>query len=318
MSPKVTVIIPVFGAEKFIEKCARSLFEQTLDDVEYIFVDDFSSDNSIKILKTTLEQYPLRKDNVKIIHHTSNLGVANARQTGLENSIGNYFIHCDPDDWVESDWLETLYNEAIRTCCDMVSCDFYYETSSNSEIHSARPTNLESKDLRIGMTKDICGAGWNKLIKADIIKNNDIAYLNGINYQEDLLFNYKTLCYCKSISHIDKPLYHYSKSNETSITSNLKLEHIKPKFIVKYEIFKAEKDKNIWNKIKYHICKDYEIQELWICKEVSNSEFKKLFQPFINTLWNRKNVKFKWKLLVFFMFLGFGGIIRKRILSCKR
>ena len=86
--PKVSVIVPVYGVEKYIERCARSLFEQTLDDIEYIFVDDCSPDRSIEILNQVIGEYPGRKDQVQIIHHASNQGLALARQTGLKAATG--------------------------------------------------------------------------------------------------------------------------------------------------------------------------------------------------------------------------------------
>lgn len=82
--PKVSVIIPVYGVEKYIERCARSLFEQTLDDIEFIFVNDCTLDNSINVLETTLEEYPKRKSQVQIINFEQNQGAAKAREIGMK------------------------------------------------------------------------------------------------------------------------------------------------------------------------------------------------------------------------------------------
>lgn len=90
---KVSVIVPVYKVEKYIERCARSLFNQTLDDIEYIFVDDCSPDRSIEILNQVIGDYPRRKDQVQIIHHASNQGLALARQTGLKAATGEYIAH---------------------------------------------------------------------------------------------------------------------------------------------------------------------------------------------------------------------------------
>ena len=98
--PKVSVIVPVYGVEKYIERCARSLFEQTLDDMEFIFVDDCTKDESIEVLKRVIDLYPVRKDQVKIIHHAVNKGLSRARETGVNAATGDYIGHCDSDDWV--------------------------------------------------------------------------------------------------------------------------------------------------------------------------------------------------------------------------
>ena len=94
MQKRVSVCIPVYGVEKYIERCARSLFEQTMTDgIEFIFVNDCTKDNSIEILEKVLEEYPHRKEQVKIIHHEKNRGLVAARNTGLEHATGDYIIH---------------------------------------------------------------------------------------------------------------------------------------------------------------------------------------------------------------------------------
>ena len=122
-SPKVSVIIPVYGVEKYIERCARSLFEQTLEDIEYIFVDDCTPDNSISILRKVLSEYPNREKQVKILHHDKNKGLAKARQTGLKIASGEYIAHCDSDDWVDKDLYKVLYNQAVNLKSDMIAFD---------------------------------------------------------------------------------------------------------------------------------------------------------------------------------------------------
>ena len=93
--PKVSVIIPVYGVEKYIERCARSLFEQTLNDIEFIFVNDYTPDNSIDILKNTLSKYPNRKYQVRIINQPRNMGAAQARKNGILAATGEFVIQCD-------------------------------------------------------------------------------------------------------------------------------------------------------------------------------------------------------------------------------
>lgn len=122
---KVSVVVPVYGTEKFIERCARSLFEQTLDDIEYIFVDDCSPDNSVTLLRDILKEYPMRKRHTFILRHNTNKGLPLARKTGLDKATGNYIIHCDSDDWVEKNAYEKLYQAALATDSDIVFCGYY-------------------------------------------------------------------------------------------------------------------------------------------------------------------------------------------------
>lgn len=122
--PKVSIIVPVYGVEKYIERCARSLFEQTLDGIEYLFIYDCTLDKSIEILKNVLEEYPQRKNQVKIVSHEKNMGLPIAIQSGLKVASGEYIIHCDSDDWVDVTMYEKMYNKAIEEGSDVVVCDF--------------------------------------------------------------------------------------------------------------------------------------------------------------------------------------------------
>ena len=117
---KVSVIVPIFGVEKYIERCARSLFEQTLNDMEIIFVDDCTKDNSIRVLKTTIEDYPARINQIKILHHEVNKGLSHARETGVKAATGDYIAHCDSDDWVDINMYESLYLFAQKGNYDFV------------------------------------------------------------------------------------------------------------------------------------------------------------------------------------------------------
>ena len=105
---RVSIITPIFKVRNFIERCVCSLFEQTLQDVEYIFVDDASPDDSIEILKSCIERYPERKAQVTILTHEQNKGLPAARNTGLAVATGEYVFHCDSDDFVETDMLEEM------------------------------------------------------------------------------------------------------------------------------------------------------------------------------------------------------------------
>ena len=117
---KVSIIIPIFKVRNFIERCVCSLFEQTLKDVEYIFVDDASPDDSIDILKSCIDRYQERKNQVTILTHEQNQGLPAARNTGLAVATGEYVFHCDSDDFVEKDMLEVMYKAAKEKHADMV------------------------------------------------------------------------------------------------------------------------------------------------------------------------------------------------------
>ena len=132
--PKVSVIVPVYNAGLFIERCVRSLFEQTLEDIEYIFVDDCSPDNSMDILLNVIEEYPHRKPNVTIMRHEVNTGQSGARKTGMHVAKGEYIIHCDADDWVDVDMYERMYRLAVEKDVEAVCCDIVLECDGFSRV----------------------------------------------------------------------------------------------------------------------------------------------------------------------------------------
>ena len=113
--PKVSVIVPIYNVEQYIEKCVRSLMEQTLVNIEFIFVNDCTPDDSMTVLRRVLKDYPARESQVTILEHKENRGVAAVRKKGMEVAIGEYIIHCDSDDWVEKNMYEKLLEKAIET-----------------------------------------------------------------------------------------------------------------------------------------------------------------------------------------------------------
>ena len=207
--PKVSVVIPVFKVEAYIEKCVRSLFGQTLDDLEYIFVDDCSPDNSIAVMQKVLEDYPHRKEQVRIIRHEVNQGVGVARNHGIAACTGDYIIHCDPDDWVDLTIYETLYEQAVENNADMVYCNFCV-CSETGTIPKLRSGSCDPKTLIEDLLGGIShGALWNKLFRKEIVSDPAVYCPEHIIMWEDFLRVTQMVESCKKIIFVDKPLYYY-------------------------------------------------------------------------------------------------------------
>ena len=147
---KISIIIAVYNCEKYIEACVRSLFEQTLNDIEYVFVNDATPDISITVLEKVIEDYPTRKPFIKIINLERNGGVSNARRIGIENATGEYVIHADSDDWVDKDMYERLYRKAKETDADIVGCNFRHEfTDLQYDFHQQYADTVEENVSRL-------------------------------------------------------------------------------------------------------------------------------------------------------------------------
>lgn len=214
--PLVSVIIPVFRAEIYIEKCARSLFGQTLRNIEYVFVNDASDDDSVGKIMSILEDYPERKPNVKIIDLPENAGVANARAIGMKSATGNYFIHCDSDDWVDERMYEKMYDYAVKNQFDVCLCDYRKTNGENSiDIKSKigygefDKTTIINKLLR----GDFHGSLCRTLINRKLL-NNDIIYPTG-NMCEDTTILMQMLYYSKRIGWMDETCYNYFYNNQS-------------------------------------------------------------------------------------------------------
>ena len=211
-STKISVIIPVYGVEKYIERFARSLFEQTLTEkVEFIFVNDCTPDNSIIILQNTIEKYPKIEEQVKIINNPVNSGQSPSRNNGIKASKGEYIICLDSDDWVEPTMLEDMYNKAITENCDVVIADFIYDTVKNQTIIKQEPKSLNGQDCMNQILNGQLHGSWcNKLFKRNLVVNSNIIEPQlGMNMLEDLMVTTQLLFHSEKVGYVDKAYYHY-------------------------------------------------------------------------------------------------------------
>lgn len=215
----VSVIIPVFNAEHFIEKCCDSLFSQSLTNIEYVFVNDGSTDNSVDVIRKVLVKYSSRKNDVIIVDRKQNRGVAQTRQEGLDNATGEYVIHCDADDWIECDMYEALYNKAKQDNADVVCCNYVIDSIGKP----SKIVSFPKDEFRISFNlSPIRGSLVNKLVRRNLIINNQITFEKDINWGEDFLFSTKCQILANRVSIIHKAFYHYIQ-NEGSITHTISL-----------------------------------------------------------------------------------------------
>lgn len=224
----VSVIIPIFKVEAFIERCAVNLLEQTLTDVELIFVDDCSPDASIDILHAVLLRYPEKKDHVKVIRHERNLGLPSARNSGLAVATGEYIFHCDSDDWLEKNGLELLYNHAVSNNADIVWCDWFLSFSGNERYMSQKPTSTNINRLEV-IKAILAGAlkynVWNKLVRRSIYIENKITFPDGFGMGEDMTM-IKLFVFANRISYLDQAVYHYVQLNQEAFTKKTTEVHL--------------------------------------------------------------------------------------------
>ncbi|VBB45108.1 putative glycosyltransferase [uncultured Paludibacter sp.] len=214
--PKISVLVPVYGVEKYIERCAHSLFLQTFNDVEFIFVNDCTKDKSIEILQNVIEKYSYLKNRISIINHSTNKGVGAARNTALQAANGEYFLMVDSDDYIEPDMLSIMYEKAVQENADVVTCGIIYEyINGDKKEYFPFRTNEKIRFLNASFNAP---AFWNKLIRREIVEKNKLSLQAEINYGEDLLFISQVIYYAQHFALVNKALYHYVQYNPNSYT----------------------------------------------------------------------------------------------------
>ena len=205
-SPKVSVIVPVYKAEAYLHQCVDSLLVQTFQDFEVLLVDDGSPDHSGEIC----DEYARQDSRVRVIHK-QNGGVSSARQCGLDNARGEYTIHADPDDWVESGMLEALYQKAKADDADMVICDFYIEQNGRQTYSKQQPSALDHETVLRELFQQLHGSCCNKLVKRACYNAYCIRFPKDFSFCEDLYVNASLLKHNLHVTYIPKAFYHYTQ-----------------------------------------------------------------------------------------------------------
>ena len=218
---KLSIIVPVYGVEKYIDKCLNSLVKQSLKEIEIIVVNDGTKDNSQKIIDKYVKKYP---DKIKS-YIKENGGQGSARNYGLKKTTGEYIGYVDSDDFVEKDMYKKLYNKAKENNYDIVVCGNYNvsEDYQNKNIDAfINNYNTDLENIFFGKM-----AVWNKIYKRDILIKNKLEFKEKVWY-EDLAFTLKAIMNSNIFAFIDEPLYDYliregSTMNNSNVKRNLEI-----------------------------------------------------------------------------------------------
>lgn len=211
---KVSIIIPVYNASDSIRKMLDSILAQTLNEFEVLMIDDGSTDESGRIL----DEYSAKDKRFKAFHK-QNEGVAMARQLGVDNAKGEYCIHADADDRMDSTMLEGLYTEAKAKDADVVIADYFVCSKQGETVCKQQPSDLSPEHVLQDMFDNkLFGALWHKLVRTDLYRKYNAKFFKGINYCEDLLIWVQLLQHPEvMVSYLPKAYYHYVV-NDNSIT----------------------------------------------------------------------------------------------------
>lgn len=246
MPSKVTICVPVYGVEKYIERCARSLFEQTYASIDYIFVDDRSPDNSIEILKKVISDYPNRMESVRIIKHEVNKGLSGARNTAVENCETEFIMHVDSDDYIDLNTVEECLINQQLTNSDIVTYGVVRIKNgiSNVVVYDWVDDKAEmlKRLLRHQIGHGVCG----RMIRTSLYKDHNIKVEVGRGMSEDLQVTPRLFYYSNKLTYISNVHYYYYLDNEQSYVSSFSIEKFRDQMKARDLIRSFFRDQNVY------------------------------------------------------------------------
>jgi glycosyltransferase involved in cell wall biosynthesis len=226
MNPKVSILIPIYNVSAYIEKCAHSLFKQTFSDIEFVFVNDATPDDSIEKLNAIIKIYPTLNKNIRILHHKKNIGTAEARYTALKAAKGEFILFVDSDDYIDANMVEIMYNKAICKNADIVVSDMLIEFKSKSiNFNDYLPTKKEDQLRNIISNQKSTPSLCNKLVKKTLYQSPIIFHAHNMSYMEDRYICFRIYYLANNIVKINQPFYHYIKYNSYSSTKTINSNH---------------------------------------------------------------------------------------------
>ena len=283
--PKVSVIVPIYNVEKYLEKCINSLLSQTLEDIQIILVNDGSKDNSGNIAR---EYEKNNKDRV-IYVEKENGGLSDARNYGLKYANGDFIAFLDSDDYIEKNAYEEMYNKAIEENADYVECDFIWEFPNKIRVDKQYP--YKNKKEMLSFVRVVA---WNKLIKRQLIIDNNLEFPKGLRY-EDVEFTYKLIPFINKFAYVDKPFIHYVQ-REGSI-ANVQNERTAEIFTVLDNVIEFYKKNNIYEEYRDEL--EYNYARYLLCsslKRMCKIKDKTIREKLLTESWERLNLNFpNWK-----------------------
>ena len=261
MNSLISVIVPVYNAENYLDRCIKSIINQKYKELEIILVDDGSKDNSLEICKSYAN-----KDNRIYVIHKENAGVSAARNTGIEAATGDYIAFVDSDDYIDENMYFNMMQKASEYNCDLVMCDCYKVRGNNKSIftHDIRSGFYNKEQLYKEYFDKLLMLGsinypatisnWVLLIKRDIFKENNLRYPEGIKYSEDLLLGSQVMYYVNRFYYLKGQCYYYYIDNPSSAT-NTYYEKKWDNFLELYNkidrFFSKKEDFDFTNQINY-------------------------------------------------------------------
>ena len=284
-TPLVSILVPIYNVEKYLGKCLDSIFSQTYKNIEYVFVDDCSTDRSLDVLALSLAKYNIPSEKTTIIKHQVNEGIAVSRNDCIKSAHGEYVQFIDSDDWVEPNMTEELVNASKKTTIDIVSCCYLRDYLTNSTTyHKDKFSDSCLDNMKLTINYEISPVLWKLLIRRKLFDNFDIT--PHIDIVEDYIISIKLFYYANSFNFVDKYLYHYIQYNQERVSFQ-KLRSITNHIKGVGEIETFLKEKKIHTDEIRHLLnlRKFNIKSNFLTKELLDYKAFKTTFPESNKAW---------------------------------
>lgn len=217
---KVSIIVPVYNVEKYVEKCLNSLISQSYKNIEIILIDDGSKDNSGKIC----DEYKRKDSRIKVVHK-ENAGVSEARNSGIQKVTGEYLCFVDADDFVMNDYIEYMHQLIVKDSSDIAICTKMFSNFNEKQTSDEMIENLDGENSVIRILNYRMPIGvYSRIFKKDLIDDNRIRFLKDIYMGEGFNFNVACFQKAKKVIISNYKVYYYRRDNVTSATSNFSIK----------------------------------------------------------------------------------------------
>lgn len=311
---KVSILVPFYNVENYVGRCLESLFTQTYKNIEYIFVDNCSTDASREIVAKSITKYGM-SEQCRVIVHERNMGISVSRNDCLDNMTGDYFLFVDSDDYIDNDMVELLVEAAAKEDADISGCGYIEEFEDHSVEHPQKYTNDHDEMLRAITLLTIKGVMWKLLVRSTIVTDHkdEVRFIPDRNMVDDYLFCCQIFYYAKRFASVDRCLYHWIQYNPNNYThTTIFAVESQAAAIRKVEEF--YQDKGVYEVVKNELMQRKFIAKLPLLLDKDCFDVKRwrMLFPESNDVWRKMSFT-KWNRLKFriaqspfsFLLIGF-------------
>ena len=295
---QVSILMPVYKVEQYLEKTLDSIFTQTYPDICFVFVNDCSPDNSLQVLTDTIEKHHVDSVRYVIVNHEKNEGIAVSRADAIVHAQGDYIFFVDSDDWIESNTVEQMVAATRGGAIDIVGYDFMKDfLSGKTTCHHERYAETCRENMYRCLNYDIATVLWKLLIRRTLFDNFTIT--PHVDIVEDYIMSVKLYYYAKSFVSLPKALYHYVQYNQARVSlQSLWSVNMHIKGVEEVEAFLREKDlydDNVEHKL---LLRKFNIKSNFLTKQLLDYKRYKDTFPEANGIWRemgysrKENIKF--------------------------